>query len=267
MDRGRTAGAPGAVPAAALERSSSPPLGRTDPLCEGRFSLVPDNDVPSGIRAGVDPSPRSWRRCGFVPAGFMAGIELLPELPRHYALLSIPAKPPRRPPPSAWSSPPSGPASTSSRCSRTGAGSSTVRARRHLFLADFTSGRLVEAPRSRPPPSSGTRTATLLSRQRQRRPTRRRRRARAAPRSLADLLRFQGGARQRGARARRRGKPPPSPPTIRAGSGSRPAGASRFMARTRSRGRRRRPRCPDDVTYLRIPVEEQERLLPPEPRG
>ena len=226
------------------------------PLCEGRFSLVPDNDVPSGIRAGVAPIAAELATLGFVPAGFMAGIELLPELPRHYALFVHPGENAMATAAFSMVVPPVGPSIDFVTLFEDGRWIFTVRARRHLFLADFTSGRLVDAQVATTAQQWDTHRDAVVQAETTETDQAAPPRARRLP-SLADLCAFKA-ARDSEELARAVGQgdvlPTDDPRRFR----FTPAGASRFMARTQQ-GQAQAATLPSDVTYLRIPVEEQER--------
>jgi Zn-dependent protease len=217
------------------------------PLVWGAFSVVPEGDVPPGIRAGVVPVGAELARLGFVAAGFMQGIELLPELPRHFAVFVHPHERAFATVAFNTITPPFGPCVDFVTLFEDGRWVFTVRGRRHVFLADFTSGRLVDAL-----------VATLaeewqVHRQAVAEEGTRARRA-PEPTELAAFRAARDGEELQLAVAQGDVVATDDP---RRFAFTR-TGAARFVARTRQ-GQASAAALPGDTTYLRIPLEEQER--------
>ena len=240
MDCGRTAGAPGAVPAAALERSSSPPLGRTDPALRGALLAGSGQRRSVGDSSGCRTHRRGAGDAGVRPRRLHGGDRAAPGAPPPLRAL----RPSRRKRDGdrrlQHGRPPRRAQHRLRHAVRGRALDFTVRARRHLFLADFTSGRLVEAQVATTAQQWDAHRDAVVQAETtetdQAAPPRARR-----PRAWRTSALSRRRATARSSRTPC-GKGTSSPPTIRAGSGSRQQGRAGSW-RGPSRGRRRRPRC------------------------
>jgi Zn-dependent protease len=221
------------------------------PILQGTYALVSADEVPPGIRAGLAPLATELAAVGFVPAGYLRVIDLLPELARHYGLFVHPGEGAFAMGAFGMVVPPLGPTVDFVTLFADGYWVFTLRGRRHLFLADFTSGRLVD-----------TEAATVAQQWQ-------------AHRDAVAAAETAGGARLRRAPA------PAELPAFKAARDSEEiahgvsqgdvlpsddprrfrftaAGARRYLARLQQ-GQAEGTARPGDVTYLRVPLDEQER--------
>ncbi len=217
------------------------------PLNWGSFTLVAPEEVPLGIRAGSEPLATELQTLGFVPAGFMQGLELVADLPRHYAIFVHPTERALAAVAFNMVTAPVGPSVEFVTLFEDGWWVFTVRARQHLFLADFASGRLVDA-----------RVATAAQQWQAHRDAVAEEGARPRqapePAALAAFKAARDGEEIQLGISRGDAVATSDPRRFRFTR----EGAHRFMARTQQ-GQLSTAALPTDTTYLRIPLEEQER--------
>ena len=114
------------------------------PLDLVTYQAEDEDAVPPSLRAGFDEPSGELRALGFVPAGYMRMSQLVPELPRRYAVFWHPVARTFATLHYRLASPPVGVAVDFVTLFEDGGWIWTLRGRSHLFVGDFASGRLVD---------------------------------------------------------------------------------------------------------------------------